>query len=240
MTHGFLDQRSLPESVLRRTDSLWKTLLFVVAAFIVASEPRGELMAFGYYGALVGVLAVLGRVRPTHWLRRCLAAVPFLALASVMPFLAAGSDLNAVEWSASILLRGFAAVALLSLLVETTEPVELVDALQRLRLPAIWISILALAYRYIFLLMDEWQRVADARACRAPVLSGFALTGIMTQQLGLIFIRSWERAERIHGAMMARGFSGTWPISSRTVGSAIGLSVCSVTLAAFIVVRVLL
>lgn len=240
MTHGFLDHQNLPDSVLRRTDPRWKTLLFVVAAFIVASEPRGELLAFRYHWALVAMLAMLGRVRPSSWLRRCLAAAPFLALASLMPFFAAGGDLNAVDWSASILLRGFAAVALLSLLVESTEPVEIVEALQRLRLPAIWVSSLALAYRYIFLLIDEWQRVADARACRAPMLTGFALTGVMTQQLGLIFIRSWERAERIHGAMMARGFSGTWPVPPRAAGSAAGLVVSFVALVLFAAIRILL
>ena len=237
MTHGFLDQRSLPDSLLRRTDPRWKLLLFVGAAVIVASEPRGELAAFPAYLLLVALLALLGRVRARSWALRCLAAVPFLALAAVLPLLADSIEIAAVDWSASILLRGFATVALLALLAETTDLAEIIGALQRFRLPAVWITSLALSYRYLFLLVDEWRRVGHARSCRAPSLSGLTLTGVMSQQLGLVFIRAWERAERIHGAMMVRGFDGSWPVAFTGQGSMVGLYVCWAFLLSFLVVR---
>lgn len=238
MTHGFLDHRHLPDSVLRRTDPRWKILLCVGAAVIVASEPRGELNAFPAYWTLIVALALLGRVRLVSWLRRCLAAAPFLLLAAVLPFLATTPELAVGDWSASILLRGFATVALLSLLAETTELAEIIGGLQCLKLPAIWISSLALAYRYIFLLVDEWQRVAQARACRAPSLSGVAQAGVMSQQLGLVFVRAWERGERIHGAMMARGFDGRWPNAADAPSNPIGLVSCATAIALFVAARI--
>lgn len=239
MTHGFLEDRALPDSLLRRTDARWKLLFFTLAALIVASEPQGELRSFPFYGILIGLLALLGRIRVKSWTRRWLAAVPFVGLAALLPFAVQAPGIASADWSASILLRGLAAAALLALLAETTEFVETIRALQQFRLPAVWVASLALAFRYVFLLAEEWQRVSQARVCRAPSLSSAASAAVMSQQLGLIFVRSWDRAERIHGAMLVRGFSGLWPMAPGGRGSLTGALFCLVFAAFFAAVRIL-
>jgi len=237
VTRGFLDRRPLADSVLRRTDARWKLLFSVAAATVIASEPRGELLPFVWYWPLILVLVFAGRVDVGSWARRCAAALPFLALAAALPFAVDVPGLASADWSASIFLRGTAAVALLALLVETTEFAELIEALQRFRLPGIWVTALALAFRYLFLLGDEWRRTSEARACRAPALGGTALSRVMAGQLGLVFVRAWERGERVHGAMLARGFDGSWPLSGAVRNSSAGAIGCLIFLATFVWVR---
>lgn len=238
MTRGFLDRRPLVDSVLRRADARWKLLLAVAAAVLIASEPRGELRPFLWYLPLIAALGFAGRVDAASWARRCAATLPFLALAAVFPFAVDVSGLAAADWAASIVLRGVAAVALLALLAETTEFAELIAALQKLRLPDVWVTALALAFRYLFLLADEWRRTNEARACRAPALGGVALARVMAGQLGLVFVRAWERGERVHGAMSARGFDGSWPLAAAASGSPLEGVVALLVLTLFVWVRV--
>jgi len=164
-------------------------------------------------------------------------ALPFLALAAALPFAVDVPGLASADWSASIFLRGTAAVALLALLAETTEFSELIEALQKFRLPGVWVTALALAFRYLFLLVDEWRRTNEARVCRAPQLRGIALAKVMAGQLGLVFVRAWERGERVHGAMLARGFDGSWPLSGAAQSSWAGALGCLFALVAFVWVR---
>ena len=237
MTRGFLDRRPLADSVLRRADARWKLLFSVAAAVLIASEPRGELRPFLWYWPLIAAVAFAGRVNVASWARRCATALPFLALAAVLPFAVDAPGLATADWAASIFLRGTAAAALLALLAETTEFAELIAALQRFRLPGVWVTALALAFRYLFLLGDEWRRTNEARACRAPALGGVALTRVMAGQLGLVFVRAWERGERVHGAMLARGFDGSWSLSGAAQNSSTGPLGCLIILALFAWVR---
>lgn len=237
MTRGFLDRRPLADSVLRRTDARWKLLFCVLSALVIASEPRGELRPFAWYWPLIAVAALAGRVHVASWARRCAAALPFLALAAALPFAVDLPGPPPADWAASIFLRGMAAVALLALLAETTEFAELIAALQRFRLPGVWVTALTLAFRYLFLLGDEWRRTTEARACRAPALGGIALTKVMAGQLGLVFVRAWERGERVHGAMLARGFDGNWPLSGAAPSSTAGALYCLLVLVLFVWVR---
>ncbi len=154
-----------------------------------------------------------------------------------MPFAVESPGLAPEAWAASIFLRGTAAVALLALLAETTEFAELIQALQSLKLPGVWVTALSLAFRYLFLLGDEWRRTSEARACRAPDLAGTALARVMAGQLGLVFVRAWDRGERVHGAMLARGFDGHWPLAVPAQRSRAGALGCLVFLALFVWAR---
>ncbi len=238
MIRGFLDRRPLADSVLRRADARWKLLLSVTAAVLISSEARGELRPFLWYWPLIAALGIAGRVNVASWARRSTAALPLLALAAVFPFAVDAPGIAPADWAASIFLRGAAAVALLALLAETTEFAELIRALQKFRLPDVWVTALTLAFRYVFLLGDEWTRTNEARACRAPALGGVALTRVMAGQLGLVFVRAWERGERVHGAMLARGFDGSWPLSAAAQSSAAGAIVCLLVLILFVLIRV--
>jgi cobalt/nickel transport system permease protein len=106
------------------------------------------------------------------------------------------------------------------LLAFTTPFHDLVDALRELRLPRILISIISFMYRYLAVLGDEGSRMLRAREARsAGAPSGSGSSGrsggsirwratVTGRMVGSLFLRAYERSERIYAAMQARGFEG--------------------------------
>jgi cobalt/nickel transport system permease protein len=117
----------------------------------------------------------------------------------------------------SIMLKSWLSVQAALLLAYTTPFSSLVDALRALRVPAIMVSIISFMYRYLAVLSDEAGRMSRARQARSAVPAGnrsgaglawrARVTGAM---VGSLFIRSYERSERVYAAMLARGFDGTF------------------------------
>jgi len=117
----------------------------------------------------------------------------------------------------SIAAKSWLSVQVALLLTYTTPFSDLIDALRALRLPAIIVSIISFMYRYLAVLGEEAGRMNRARRSRSAAApqgrSGGSLgwrarvTGAM---VGSLFIRSYERSERIYAAMLARGFRGQW------------------------------
>jgi cobalt/nickel transport system permease protein len=101
------------------------------------------------------------------------------------------------------------------LLAYTTAFADLVDALRALRIPAIIVSIISFMYRYLAVLTDEAGRMSRARQSRSAAAPTGRAGGSLTWRarvtgamVGSLFIRSYERSERIYAAMLARGFQG--------------------------------
>ena len=93
-------------------------------------------------------------------------------------------------------------------LTSTTDMSRLLKGIEKLRIPAITVSIVSFMYRYIFLLIDEVERMLMAFQSRYLKLHFFQRTKIFAQMLGMLFIRTYERGERIYLAMESRGFRG--------------------------------
>jgi cobalt/nickel transport system permease protein len=92
------------------------------------------------------------------------------------------------------------------LLSNTTPFSEVLRVLRHVRVPALLITTLALMYRYLFVLVDEGERMKRAHACRSFVRQRRFRWRTMATVAGQLFIRSTERAERIYAAMCARGW----------------------------------
>jgi cobalt/nickel transport system permease protein len=86
---------------------------------------------------------------------------------------------------------------------------QLLVTLRKLRVPAILVATLAFMYRYVYVLWDELDRMRTARRARS-FGSGSLLMRWKTsaQLIGMLLVRSMARAERVHGAMCARGWNG--------------------------------
>ena len=93
-------------------------------------------------------------------------------------------------------------------LTSTTKLANLLSGLEQLRMPRMMIMILSFMYRYLFILVDEVMRMKQARDSRS--FGGGRLWQIRTigSMVGTLFIRSYERGERVYAAMVARGFDG--------------------------------
>jgi cobalt/nickel transport system permease protein len=111
-----------------------------------------------------------------------------------------------VFWN--ILAKAWLSILSLILLTSTTKFTSLLKGLEQLRMPRVMVMLLSFMYRYIFVLVDEVMRMKQARDSRN--FGGRRLWQIRTigNMIGTLFIRSYERGERVYAAMLARGFDG--------------------------------
>jgi cobalt/nickel transport system permease protein len=119
----------------------------------------------------------------------------------------------------TILLKSWLSVQVALLLTYTTPFPALLDALRSLRVPPIIVSIVSFMYRYLAVIGAEGGRMNRARQARSASVDGSRggslvwrarVTGSL---VGSLFIRSYERAERVYAAMQARGYRGTLEVA---------------------------
>ncbi|MGP3954306.1 cobalt ECF transporter T component CbiQ [Streptomyces sp. 7N604] len=193
-------------------------LCFVLA---VVATPREAIWAFGAYALLLAAVAATARVPAGFLLRRLLIEVPFVAFAVLIPFVASGPYVEVLGLSLSesglwgawnILAKGTLGVAASVLLAATTELRELLLGLQRLRMPPLLVQIASFMIRYGDVIGDEMRRMRIARASRGFEARGVRHWGVLAKSAGALFIRSYERGERVHLAMVSRGYAGSMPV----------------------------
>lgn len=97
------------------------------------------------------------------------------------------------------------------LLAATTPAPRLFAGLRALGMPTIFITMLTFLYRYTDVLGDQLRSLRRAVASRGPALRGRRLVALYGNLAGNLFIRAYERGERVHAAMLSRGFDGTLP-----------------------------
>ncbi|MEU3851947.1 cobalt ECF transporter T component CbiQ [Streptomyces sp. NPDC029554] len=206
------------------------TKLAAVFAFVVVvvSTPREAMWAFALYAVLLGVVAFVARVPAAFLLRRLLIEVPFVAFAVLMPFVAEGDRVEVLGLSLSVnglwgawnvLAKGTLGVAASVLLAATTELRELLLGLQRLKLPPLLVQIASFMIRYGDVISDEMRRMRIARESRGFEARGVRHWGVLAKSAGALFIRSYERGERVHLAMLSRGYAGSMPVIDEVTAS---------------------
>lgn len=207
------------------------TKLAAVLAFVivVVSTPREAVWAFGAYAALLALVAAAARIPPPLLLRRLLIETPFVAFALLMPFVAQGprTDVLGVSlsvdglWGAwNVLAKGTLGVAASVLLTATTELRELLRGLERLKLPPLLVQIASFMVRYGDVVTDEMRRMRIARESRGFEARGVRQWRVLAQSAGALFVRSYERGERVHLAMVSRGYVGTMPVTGEAGATA--------------------
>ncbi|MGW6456414.1 cobalt ECF transporter T component CbiQ [Streptomyces sp. NPDC055078] len=220
----YLDAPS-PVHALPPHCKLVAVLCFVL---VVVSTPREAVWAFGAYAALLATVAAIARVPARTLLRRLLIEVPFVAFALLMPFVVPGERTVVLGVSVSvpglwgawnILAKGTLGVAASVLLAATTELHALLLGLQRLGLPAPLVQIASFMIRYGDVVTDEMRRMSIARRSRGFEARGIRQWGVLAKSAGALFIRSYERGERVHLAMVSRGYTGVLPVIDRVTAS---------------------
>lgn len=197
----------------------------LVAAFgfvlVVVATPIRLGWAFaGYAALLLGVLA-LARLPAARLLPRMAVELPFVGFALLLPFVGRGPDVVLVGLSlsepglhsaATILAKATLGVATSVLLAATTRTHDLLGGLARLHLPEPLVQIASFMLRFVHVTADQWSRMGRARAARGFDATGPRSWPVLARSLGVLFIRSFERGERVHLAMLSRGYSGRMPV----------------------------
>lgn len=220
---GRLDRLSCRDTIVHRLDPRAKvvaTMLFVVA---VVSFPRYEVLSLLPFFLFPVLMATLGDIPAGFIARKVLAVSPFVLFVGIFNPLfdqgtvAIGPGVSvSAGWVsfASILVKFALTISAALLLIATTSFPGVCRALRRLGFPALFVSQLLFLYRYLFVLMEEAMRVVRARDMRSFGRRGAGVR-VFVRIVGTLFLRTVERAERIYGAMLARGFRGEVPTMRR-------------------------
>ncbi|RBY82085.1 cobalt ECF transporter T component CbiQ [Geodermatophilus sp. TF02-6] len=173
----------------------------------------------GYLALVLGAAAVAG-VGPRRLVRGLAVEVPFVLFALLLPVVARGPrvDVGGVSLSVSgltaaggLLAKATLSVLAATVLAATTEPRALLRGLERLRLPALLVQILGFTIRYADVVAGELQRMRVARESRGFRGRHLGALRVLGPAAGSLFIRSYERGERVHLAMLSRGYTGRVP-----------------------------
>ena len=207
-------------SPLHRAPAHLKLLGLLGFMLVVVATPDHWFAAFGaYLLVLLGVVA-LSQVPPTYLLKRMVVEMPFVVFALVLPSVAYGEQVEVLGLSLSRpgLLAAFGILATATLgvlasltLAATTEPQALLAGLERLRVPSLLVQIMAFMVRYLDVVTGEMQRMRVARESRGFSARDPRQWPVIARSTGALFIRSYERGERVHLAMLSRGYTGTMP-----------------------------
>lgn len=201
-------------SVVHRAPAHLKLLSLLGFMLVVVATPGTFYPAFaGYLGVLAIVIALSG-VPLTYLLPRMVVEVPFVVFAVLMPFIATGPQTEflgltvsgpGLTAAASLLMKGTLGVLASLTLAATTEPHALLAGLTRLRLPQQLVQIMSFMIRYLDVVTDELRRMRIARESRGFRARSVRQWPVLASTASALFIRSYERGERVHLAMLARG-----------------------------------
>jgi cobalt/nickel transport system permease protein len=207
-------------SPVHRTPAHLKILALVGFVLVVVATPKDWFPAYaGFLAVIAGVVAI-SRVPPAYLLKRMVVELPFVAFAVLLPFVAHGptTEVLGLELSESGLLSAWGLLAkgtlgvLASLtLAATTEPQDLLAGLERLRLPDLLVQIMGFMVRYLDVVTSEMHRMKIARESRGFTARNPRHWPVLARSAGALFIRSFERGERVHLAMLSRGYTGRMP-----------------------------
>jgi cobalt/nickel transport system permease protein len=197
-----------------------------LTAFVlgVASVPPTARAALGLLVMVALVVLVSTKVSARHLLRRMVVELPFVVFAVVLPFVASGPriDIGAlvvsrpgVDAAVALLLKGTCGAAVAVAFAVTTQPRDFLRALEELRVPAPLVAIASFMVRYVAVVSDQMRRMRVARESRAFVARSPRSWRWLAAAVGALFIRSYERGERVHLAMLSRGWSGRFPVTDR-------------------------
>jgi len=216
------------ETALHRAAPECKLVALLGFVVAVALVPHREVLPYAVDLAVVLALAAWARAGAGFLARRLVVEVPFVAFVVLLPLVTAGPRVDVLGvglsedglWTAwGIVAKATLAVLATGVLAATTTAPEIVAGLERLRAPRTLTAVAGFALRYVQVVMDEMRRLQLARVARGDDPRWLWQARTVARTAGAVAIRCFERGERVHTAMLARGFDGRMPVLGLT-GSA--------------------
>lgn len=225
------------DSLLHRLPARAKLVGLLAFALVVVSVPRPGWIPLTL-AMLVGLGLVVGTgVAFRHVWPRLLVEVPFVVFAIILPFVATGPRVSVGPLHLSqaglvggwlLVAKGTAAVLAATAFSVTTSARDLVVALQQLRVPDTLVAIFGFMVRYATVVIDELARMRIARESRGFHARSLRAWPVIGRTLAVLFVRSYERGERVHVAMTSRGWTGRYPLLTTPRPSALDWATVSV------------
>ena len=210
-----------PASPVHRRDPRAKVIGFLAVTLVAVSTP---LAAWPVWVACAGVLtalAAVARIGPDVIWRRSRVILPLVLFVAVfVPFVRGGETLDigplhlsveGLETLATVAAKASLGIVSAVLLGATTTFPAVLAALESLRVPRLFVLIAAFTYRYLFVIVDEVQRMRAAMAARGYRPRNLLHVGPVGRVATALFLRTYGRGERVYLAMLARGYDGVMP-----------------------------
>jgi cobalt/nickel transport system permease protein len=225
MQHFLHERYQAGSSPLHQADPRVKLVVALCLIIGISLTPPHHWIAFPMLWVLIGFIAETGQLNVWRIARQAGIALPFALAAITLLFTTPGQplvEIGGLTISGAGVLRFVAVVAKSWLAVQvtlilaiTTPFTDLLWALGQLRVPPTLIAIFSFMYRYLFTLADEAGRLIRARESRSAHVPGQRAGGSLKWRaqvaggmIGNLFLRSYERSERVYAAMLARGYTG--------------------------------
>ncbi len=226
MRHQFIDHHSGIESSIHHLDARAKIIVLFSFILIGVSIPPCHFTVFAILALGLISLTLAARLPLLHLLRKLLVVLPFLlVITASIPFMkkeGVGAAYNfrwhgvslsgggvSIFWN--VMIKSCLGVFSIILLYSTTTFPQLIKGLEGLGTPRVITILLSFMYRYSFILVDEMHRMKRARDSRDFGGRWFWQVKTIGHMTGTLFLRSFQRAERIYLAMLSRGYQGTMP-----------------------------
>jgi len=227
----FLDPYLSRESKIHMLDPRVKLVLTLAFVLTTALTPVGAWPVYILLFSLILSVEILSELGIVTVLKRAILAVPFVFAALPVVFTTSGQELvgfSIGEWPVVITAAGverFLSIAIKSwlslqaaiVLASSTTFPELLVAMRAVKAPRLLVAIFGLMWRYLFVMVDEVFRLTRARTARSGYSDqpdskpGGSLTWrakVTGGMAGSLFLRAFERSDRIYMAMISRGYDG--------------------------------
>ena len=202
-----------------------RVALLCAMAFVICEvvTPIEQWPRFAAYGLLAAIAVLVCRVPPGWIAKRAVLVAPFvIAIAATvvftpatendalaLPIVHATVSRHMMMLAASVAAKGVLSVTAISVLIAVTGFQRMLRAMQALRVPRLFVTLLGFMWRYVEVLVEEAMRMMRARDSRGRPAELTRRARVAGHMAGSLFLRSFERSERVGQAMVARGYDGT-------------------------------
>lgn len=250
MKHHYWDQYSHNDTFFHRIPSLLRVCLLLFLIFFINS-PFFDYLLFWYLLALSIVIIVFSKIPFGFVIKRSFVFIPFVFLVGIsLVFIKKGGPcifeyhiLNSVirvhdqglKAFTQIVSKSYLSLIYIIVFLSSIPFMDLLKSLQSLRVPRIFIVLFSFMYRYIFVFIDEIAKGLMAKELRAQNEKRFLDLKVFSYLIGGLFLKSYDRAERVYMAMNLKGFDGT----VRTMSPVETIGIKDLSFPLFVVVSVI-
>ncbi len=206
MRHSFIDKYNNLESPLHKLSASLKIIITFFSMIALTIAPT-KIIIYSDSAFLIFILVCIyiSKVPLLHIIKRALIILPFIIFMVLMNVFFRQDGLKVIVL---ILFRALLSILFLLLLVSVTKFSDILKTLSKWHFPKILIIILSFMYRYFFILIDELEKMNQAMKMRMSKNNNWEYLKIFSHIISILFIRSYERAEKVYYAMLMQGFEG--------------------------------
>ncbi|HNV85482.1 MAG TPA: cobalt ECF transporter T component CbiQ [Candidatus Omnitrophota bacterium] len=209
MRHQFLDEHAYRGTALHRASGGLKILFSLAGILWVVGLGPGQAKSLAVAVLFLAGLTKLGKIPPGDFLKRMLLVFPIAAMIGISVLTVPRGDHGVqARLFGLVIAKALISVWILFLLTATTPFPVMLESLARMRCPKIFLMLLGFCYRYLFLMADEAERMTHALASRGYEGRWLGQARFIGHLIGMFFVRSYERGERVFAAMLSRGYEG--------------------------------